>query len=106
MATYISLESSGCIYLMGNEKDVNGEAGASLIGAYRLLNEVGKLNVQCAISPEKDLATGALSYAREIAADLIVVNSNNESRLAGLWNRLTGKYLSKESEISVLTVTA
>jgi hypothetical protein len=69
------------------------------------LNEFGKLNIQCAFQDDPDTAAGTLAYARDIHADLIVVNPGKESRLKGWWNRLQGKYLCRESDIPVLTVS-
>ena len=105
MATYLSLESGGSIHLMGvSIHATSATKGASLIRAYQLLNEFGNLNIQCALQENDNSATGTLSYAQNVNADLIVVNPGNESRLRGWWNKLSGKYLSRESDIPVLTV--
>lgn len=104
LATYMSIETSGCIYLMGsNGKDDPGNEG-SLGKAYQLLNGLGRLNVQCALREDPDMAAGTLLYAKDVAADLIVINPGQESRLKGWWNRMRGKYLCYESDIPVMTV--
>ena len=105
MASYLSFETSGCIYLMGKDDSVipNTEKG-HLIRAYKLLNDFGMLNIQCALQGSEDLAGSTLAYAKYVKANLIVVNPGKESRLRGLWNNLRGKYLSSESDIPVLMV--
>jgi nucleotide-binding universal stress UspA family protein len=104
LATYVSLETNGCICLMGcDEKFLIGNQGC-LMKAFQLLNGIGSLKVQCAFRDGPDMANSALNYAKDIQAGLIVVNPGQESRLKGWWNRLTGKWLCRESEIPVLTV--
>ena len=105
IATYLSLESSGCIHLMGESNhSISTIKGGYLIRAYQLLNDFGNLNIQCALQDNDNTATGTLAYAQNVNADLIVVNPGRESRLRGWWNKLSGKYLSRESDIPVLTV--
>jgi hypothetical protein len=105
IATYLSLENSGSIFLMGNEdhsaiKSANGY----LVNAYKVLNEFGKVNIQCALRDDEDMAGSTLAFAKDVKANLIVINPGRESRLKGIWNRLSGKYLSDESDIPVMTV--
>ncbi len=105
IATYLSLETSGCIYLMGKvEPGTSNIQKGYLMRAYQLLNDFGKLNIQCALQDNEDTAGSTLTYARNVKANLIVVNPGKESRLRGLWNKLRGKYLFRESDIPVLTV--
>ena len=104
MATYLSLETRGCIYLTGkNEGTMPGNG--NLMRAYQLLNEFGKVNIQFALRDGDDTASATLSYAKGIKANLIVVNPGQESRLRGWWNKVSGKYLTRESDIPVLTVS-
>ncbi len=105
IATYLSLEYSGCIYLMGKDdrSTVKTEKGY-LMQSYQLLNDFGRLNIQCALQDSDDTASGTLAYAKDVKANLIVVNPGQESRLRGWWNKLGGKYLCRESDIPVLTV--
>ncbi|MEK7224499.1 MAG: universal stress protein, partial [Bacteroidota bacterium] len=50
IATYLSLESSGCIYLMGKNTHPKNKMGESLLmKAYQLLNDFGTLNIHCAL---------------------------------------------------------
>lgn len=107
MATYLSLETSGCIYLMGKDRPARSEDDKGyLMRAYQLLSEFGKLNIQCALEGNEDDAGSTLAYAKNVNANLIVVTPGKESRLRGLWNKLRGKYLCSESDIPVLTVGA
>jgi hypothetical protein len=45
-----------------------------------------------------------LAYAKNVKADIIVVNPGKESVLKGWFSRWFGKYLYKESNIPVLTI--
>jgi len=105
MATYLSFENNGCIYLVGPDehKNMKIEKG-SLFKAYQLLNDYGRVNIQCAINDNEDLAADALSFARQVKANLILIDPGKVSRLKGWWNKLRGKYLYKESDIPVMTV--
>ncbi len=105
MATYLSLEISGCIYLMGrNGHSTKKTENGYLMRAYQLLNDFGKLNIHCALQDDEDLASSTLTYAKDIKANLILINPGRESRLRGWWNKLRGKYLCRESDIPVMTV--
>lgn len=105
IATYFSLETTGCIYLVGRNNHAAVKTEDYLIKAYQLLNDFGKLNIQCALRDNDDTATSTLAYAKDVKANLIVVNPGQESRLKGWWNKLRGKYLCRESDIPVLTIT-
>ncbi len=105
MATYLSLEASSDIFLMGTNHPASGDKeNGYLMKAYQLLSDLGKLNIHCALQDNGDTAAGTLAYAKNVHANLIVINPGQESRLRGIWNRLRGKYLCRESDIPVLTV--
>ncbi|MBL0337047.1 MAG: universal stress protein [Chitinophagaceae bacterium] len=102
MATYLSFETSACIYLMGKDDFASDRSGSGyLFRAYQLLNEYGRINIRCSLQDNEDTAGSTLSYAKNVKANLIVVNPGKESRLKGWWNKLRGKYLCNESEIPV-----
>ncbi len=105
MASYLSLETGGCIYLMGKKGATESSQGkGDLMRAYQLLSEFGKMNIRCALQGSEDSCASTLAYAKNVKANLIVVNPGKESRLRGLWNKLRGKYLCRESDSPVLTV--
>jgi hypothetical protein len=105
MVTYLSFATSACIYLMGKDDSATTKNGKGyLMRAYQLLNEFGKLNIQCALQGNEDSADSTLAYAKNVNANLIVVNPGKESHLRGWWNKVRGKYLCRESDIPVLTV--
>lgn len=105
IATYLSLETSGCIYLMGKSNHTKNKTEESyLMKAYQLLNDFGTPNIHCALRENDDTATGTLFYAKDVNASVIVVNPGPESRLRGWWGKLKGNYLCRESDIPVLTV--
>lgn len=105
IATYLTLETSGCIYLMGKSESAPQKNGSNFLSrAYQLLTDFGRVKIRCSFEDSDDTASSALAYARNIKAHLIVVSPGKESRLNGWWNKLRGKYLSRESDIPVLTV--
>ncbi|MEQ1675782.1 MAG: hypothetical protein ABL876_03700 [Chitinophagaceae bacterium] len=105
VAHYLSLETGCNIYLMGSSNGgITKTEGSYLMKAYQLLYDFGKPVVHCALREEIGTAEGILAYARDIRANLIVVNPGQESRLHGWWNRLRGKHLCRESDIPVMTV--
>lgn len=105
MATYLSFETGGCIYLMGKDDSTTSRPGKGhLMRAYQLLNEFGKMEIHCSLQGSEDSGASTLAFAKIVKANLIVVNPGKESRLRGLWNKLRGKYLCRESDIPVLTV--
>jgi len=106
IATYLCREVDGNIHLMGSGdySHNGGEKKRFLIKAYKLLNDYGHVKIHCSLSGDLDNPASTLAYAREVQADLIVVNTGKESLLNGWWNRLMGKYLYRESDIPVLTI--
>ena len=107
VTSYLSQAANSHIFLVGGEDPLNAVQGKQqdyLLKAYQLLNDAGKLDVHCALNYAGDPAEGILDYARDIQADLIVINSGPESRRKGVWNKLAGNSLSRTSEIPVLTV--
>jgi hypothetical protein len=105
VAHYLSLETGCSIYLMGaNEARIAKSEGSYLMKAYQLLCDFGKPDVHCALREDIDIAAETLNYAKDVRANLIVVNPGQESRLHGWWNRLRGKHLCRESDIPVMTV--
>lgn len=103
-ATYVSMESNGHIYLMGNENRLRGQDQDSLFKAYHLLSEYSRCRVHCALKESDDVAGNTLAFAKDVKANLIVVEANGEAGLKGWWNRMWGRQLYGESDIPVLTV--
>lgn len=105
-ATYLCREMNGNIHLTGSgsgSRAVN-EQRKYLLKAYQLLSDYGHVNIHCSIPDNDDSPASTLSYAKEVKADLIVVNTGKESLLRGWWNKLMGNYLYRESDIPVLTI--
>lgn len=106
IATYLCREAHGSIHLMGSGG--NSPAGRQrrkyLIKAYQLLSDYGHIKIHCSLPDNFDNPASTLSYAKNVKADLIVVNTGKESLLKGWWNKITGKYLYRESDIPVLTI--
>lgn len=106
VASYLSLAADSHIHLMGGDGGNTGAAeNANLMRAYQMLSVHNGLKVHCSMPYQAEGgAESTLAYARNVDADLIVVNSGKESRLSGWWNKLMGKYLYNRSDIPVLTV--
>lgn len=106
IATYLCREAHGSIHLMGSGGNSFGgrEKRRHLIRAYQLLSDYGHIKIHCALPENYDNPASTLAYARNVKADLIVVNTGKESLLKGWWNKIRGKYLYKESDIPVLTI--
>jgi nucleotide-binding universal stress UspA family protein len=106
IATYMCRLASGSIHLMGSGGNSYGgrEKRRYLIKAYQLLSDYANIKIHCSLPDNYDNPASTLAYARNVKADLIVVNTGKESLLKGWWNRLRGKYLYNESDIPVLTI--
>jgi len=106
IATFLSQGNRGCIYLMGKEEQFTAKTEkGSLMRSYRLLSDFGKLNIQCALRDNDDTARGILTYAKDVKANLIVVNPGQESQIKGWWRKSMEKCRLNESSISVMTVS-
>ena len=105
VAHYPTMETGCNIYLMSNNSDAATMTEKDyLMKAYQLLTDIDKVGIHCALRDNLDTAAGTLAYARDISANLIVVNPGRESSLRGWWNHLKGKQLCSESDIPVMTV--
>ena len=69
-----------------------------------LLSEYSRCRVHCALKESDDVAGNTLAFAKDVKANLIVVEANGEAGLKGWWNRMWGRQLYGESDIPVLTV--
>lgn len=106
IATYMCRMACGSIHLMGSGGNSYGsrEDRRCLIKAYQLLSDYGHIKIYCSLPENYNNPATTLAYARNVKADMIVVNTGKESLLKGWWNRLRGKYLYNESDIPVLTI--
>jgi nucleotide-binding universal stress UspA family protein len=107
MATYLARQGNGHVHLLGcsgkNKKDEK-RSNWCVTRAYQLLRDYTQVNIHCTIGADNNNMEGMLIVAKNVKADLIVVNSGKETQPAGWLNRLLGRYLYKESNIPVLTV--
>jgi Universal stress protein family len=108
IATYLCREAHGNIHLMGGGSNTYSgrEKRRYLIRAYQMLSDYGHIRIHCALPEDYDNPASTLAYARNVKADLIVVNTGKESLLKGWWNKIRGKHLYKESDIPVLTIAS
>lgn len=74
--------------------------------AYQLLKEHTNLDIECREIPGQHIAGSTLQYARQVKADLILVNPGKESALPGIVNRLFDRFIFHRSGIPVMTINA
>ena len=107
MATYLARHNNGYVHLMGSSGKNKKEEKRSnwcVTRAYQLLRDYTQVNIHCSIGADLNGMDDMLAVAKNVKADLIVVNSGKETQPARWLNRLLGKYVYKESNIPVLTV--
>jgi hypothetical protein len=113
MAVYLAQKAGGTVHLLGQSGSSKGgpvsylshKSNARYLNrAYTLLNEYSRVEVQCSVRDGGHVARGTLDYARELEADLILVNPGRESTFGGLISKWFGKFLYRESNIPVLTI--
>lgn len=71
---------------------------------YQLLRENTNLAIECQTIPGENIADATMEYARQVKADLIVVNPGKELLLSGFINRLFARFITSESKIPVMTI--
>lgn len=107
-ATFLSKKFNGMVHLLGQRGDSYPEDKTNTIcltKAYQLLSEYTNVKIHCSSEKGSSVAADVLAYARKVDADLIVVNPGKESVLSGFFNRWLAKYLHRESNIPVLTIS-
>lgn len=106
VATYLARKFNGIIHLMGQNRSSTGEirSSRSMMRAYQLLRDYSSVRVHCSTHDENTGSAETLTYAREVKADLIVVNPGRESTGRGIFGRWLGRFLFRESSIPVLTI--
>ncbi|HRP56650.1 universal stress protein [Agriterribacter sp.] len=102
LATMLARSFRSTVYLVSLRSHLsNGKNIADK--TLELVQSVSTIPVQCFLLEGKNLAKSTLDFSKRINADLILGQSIKESRLPGLWNRITNKLLSYASKIPVLT---
>lgn len=106
-ATYLARKYNSRLHLVtlsGNHAEPGGSNNAYLLKAYRLIRDNTEVPVECKTLPGENIATTTLQYAKDVKADLIVINPGKESLLSGFINRIFSRFLFNESRIPVMTV--
>jgi nucleotide-binding universal stress UspA family protein len=107
-ASYIARQFNAIIHLMEYKEDPGKEEpgdGKWVSRAYQLLNDHTHLKInRSPVYYGNSMAGNTLSYARQVNADLIVVNPGKESISGGWINHLLGRCLYKRSDIPILTI--
>ncbi|HEX7846227.1 MAG TPA: universal stress protein, partial [Chitinophagaceae bacterium] len=106
-ATYLAKKANAVIHLMSsgdrsNEEDI--KRTRCLTKAYQLLKEYSHVKVYCTAHSGNSIAEDTLTYAKNVNADLIVVNPGRESVMKGWFSRWMKNYLYRKSNIPVLTI--
>jgi hypothetical protein len=108
VATYLARKFNGIIHLMGQKNSTlstGSAASRSMTKSYQLLRDYTNVRVHCSDTGHDTGADSTLAFARDVHADLIVVNTGKESEGRGVFGKWLGKYLNRESSIPVLTVS-
>ena len=106
-ATYLAKKYNSRLHLVtlsGSQPNAEADTNAYLLKAYRLIRDNTEVPVECRTLPGENIATITLQYAKDVKADLIVINPGKESLLSGFINRIFSRYLFNESRIPVMTV--
>jgi hypothetical protein len=107
-ATYMARKIDAVIHLMGGRSSSyadDKQKARSLTRSYQLLRDYTNVKVYCSSQKDDALADATLAYAKNVKADLIVVNSGRESMLKGWFSKWLGHYLYRDSNIPVLTIS-
>jgi len=103
LATLMARTFKSTVYIVALRNEDN-TAEKILSEALEVIQSISTIPVQGIILEGKSLAKSTQAFAKKINADLIMINPLKEFHLPGLWNRLTKKLLSYESDIPVITV--
>jgi len=106
-ATYLAKKYNSRLHLVtlsGSQPDPDADTNAYLLKAYRLIRDNTEVPVECKSLAGGNIATSTLQYAKDVKADLIVINPGKESLLSGFINRIFSRFLFNESRIPVMTV--
>jgi nucleotide-binding universal stress UspA family protein len=106
-ATYLAKKYNSRLHLVtlsGSHSHPDTDGNAYLLKAYRLIRDNTEVPVECKTLPGENIATITLQYAKDVKADLIVINPGKESLLSGFINRIFSRFLFNESRIPVMTV--
>jgi hypothetical protein len=106
LAIYMAKDSNAAIHLISLSLNNTTEQRryVYLEKAYQLLRENTTLPIRCRMMIGENIADTTLEYARNVAADLILVKAGDESLLSGPMARLFPRWLSNRSDIPVITV--
>jgi len=107
MATFLARKFNGIVHLMGQKTNSKAEEKLNtrcVTKSYQLLRDYTNVRVHCSAEIYINGYADTLAYAKDVAADLIVVNPGKESMRKGWWGKWFGKYLFRESNIPVLTI--
>ena len=107
-ATYLARKYNSRLHLVtlsGSHGELDPEGNLYLMKAYRLIRDNTEVPVECKTLPGENIATITLQYAKDVKADLIVINPGSESLLSGFINRVFSRFLFNESRIPVMTIS-
>lgn len=92
------------VTIMSGKQNANNFSAHALLTSYRFLRDVANCPLDHEVLHGNNIARSTLKFARQIKADMLVVDSDKETTLASF----PGKYLSDElapnSRLQILTV--
>lgn len=104
-AAYLAKKYNSCLHLVTlSGSHASADDNAYLLEAYRLIRDNTSVPVECRTLPGENIASTTLQYAKDVKADLIVINPGKESLLSGFISRIFSRFLFNESRIPVMTV--
>ncbi|WEK37231.1 MAG: universal stress protein [Candidatus Pseudobacter hemicellulosilyticus] len=106
-ASYLALHFNAKIHLVAVAEPVQGTTSVDtkyLLKTYQLMKEHTDLDVECHTLNGESLADTTLDFARQISADLIVVDAGKSLTQSGMLHRFFSKFIFDGSRIPVMTV--
>jgi len=97
-ASFLTEQQEATVFLVGEQ------TSHLLERTKQLLAENTQLSIAFLPADNKNIAQASLRYARELGADLILVEAGIESRLPGFLNRLFERFLFSASPVPVMAV--
>lgn len=107
LASYVARKFNAKIHLIGLTKRYPLTAvndALYLYKTFQLLRDNTNLDVEYHMLHGENIADMTLEFARDINADLIVVNPGKELLLSGFVNKLFARFIFNESPIPVMTI--
>jgi len=106
VAAYLAKHCHSSIHLVTKERaGLMYEELAYMQKSLQVLKDNTDLPVECKTLSGESISIIAREYARQVNADMIIVNAGSESFVPGMVNRFFSRFFLSESRIPVMTVS-